>query len=251
MNNVKLFLPILGFILSACDDAKNQAPVQIFESTNVIRQETKASTPGVAVPSPNFEIIKIEEKTPDPAHELGSWDKTLAYPKLIGPYSETLKAQVNSEIERSANAFKCSGNGDQAFTATVTHATDKLFSFKYEAMHMCAKSPRPSSKQGAYTYNMQTGKLMDLDSEFMDPSTKNDFTAMATKRLNEGVAKEERETEMECPKPIDIGYFFVTSTGVAVAYRADDHYYSACTTEVEISKEALRRYLKPDSLLLN
>ena len=251
MKNTRLFLLALGLVLIACDDNKNRVPAKGVDNASLVGQESTNSAPQVAVPSQYFEMVEVDEKIPDPSYDLGYRDKTLAYPKLIGAFPENIKAQVNREVERSANAFKCSGTGDQSFTATVTHATDKLFSFKYEAMRMCAKSPRPSSTQGAYTYNMQTGKLVNLDSEFTDPSAKNAFTEMATKRLTEGVAKEERETEIECPKPIDIGYFFVTSAGVAVAYRAEDHYYSACTTEVEISKEALRRYLKPDSVLLN
>lgn len=250
MRLAKIFPLMVCFLLASCDDKKPDT-AKNPGSAVVAYQDAKNTKAGTNEKPKFYEMVNVQEKIKDASYDLGYRDKTLAYPKLVGNYPENVKSQVNLEIEKLANTFKCRGIGDQSFTASITGVSEKLLSFKFEAMRMCAKSPGPDSTEGAYTYNLTTGTLMDLNSEFMDESAKKIFTARLRKKLTEGITQKEQESKMECPKPIEINYFFVTDTGLVVGYRSDQHYYSACTTEAQIDKKELSQYIKPGSLLLH
>lgn len=110
--------------------------------------------------------------------------------------------------------------------------------------------PSPDSTAGALTFDLDTGAVINIKSAFIDPKAGGKFTSETVSKLRKKVIALEAENQMECPKVEQFSYYYKMKNSLVFVATPDSHSDSGCTANVEYPKSELKRYLKPNSLLL-
>ena len=201
-----------------------------------------------ASPDSVFTLVEVSEKVEDPASPFGYWEVTKSFPKLSD--SQSSAQAVNGAIEQIVSKYSCDSPGDEAFNSEVSYSSGELLSFHYEAMWMCQSMPSPDSTTGAATFDLKTGQLINIDSEFSSPDKKKAAYTLLREALDKKVSQIEQDNGMTCNNRSSLDGYYVTDSEIVFLHDASTHDESVCGTEVALKKSDAGKYLRGDSLLL-
>ena len=236
----KITYILLFAILTSCSDGASDAN----KPTNISTEQT-LSAPQNTISAVSYRMISTEDGEDDASLAQGYWQSLTSYPELNGQIKEPVKIKINEAIIKLSKEYSCETYGDYSFSSDVTFINSELFSMTYEIMWLCPKMASPDSTIGALNYNLLTGEVIHLESEFANASAHNDLLLMLSNKLSS-----QNKDNKDCPAKDKYSYFYKTKTSLFFVADVQQHSDSGCITEIEISKDEMTKYLKAESLLL-
>ncbi|MGH9258309.1 MAG: hypothetical protein ACRD08_00185 [Acidimicrobiales bacterium] len=173
----------------------------------------------------------------------------MRYPQIERGVAPEIRNAVNQTIAAHARKHACAGPGDQQFTAAVTRSDATVLSMKYEAMWMCPSMPAPQSNDGGLTFDLGTGRRVQLDEELADPARRDALDRRVVRDAMAAVSRKLGPGATECPEPVRTSEFYVTHSGVVFVGMFPAHVDAACAVEVSIPLGDLRSLLRSGSVL--
>lgn len=242
MNNYKLKIIVVLVVAFAA--------AAITKGNAYIKSKNTAVINGAEEAVPGYQQI-VEEKTiDDEMAPVGFWEVSLRYPKITGGFPASVITKVNKVITEHVSKYSCSDLGDHTFTSETKYFDKELLSMTYRAMWMCATMPAPENTSGALTFNLITGEPLLLSSEFIDDKASKEFFSILSAKIKSQTLAVQSQKEIDCPEITTHSYFYKTKNAITLVATAPFHRFSGCTTELEFGSNEMKRFFKPDSLLL-
>lgn len=185
----------------------------------------------------------LSTRLDDPASPRGYRETHIEYPVLDtqGPHSPL--NHINHHIAQMSQEVWCEqGKGDKHFKASVLFMNERLVSLLFSDTWMCASMPHREDREGAITYNRQTGQPLSL----VDEIKKNKYRALIAE-LNQRL--EQHWQDDDCPTEAQWEHFYAIEKGVVFLYSPSDYAASHCKREVKLDSHELEPYLKAHSIL--
>lgn len=189
----------------------------------------------------------ISRTVQDEMSPLGFWETHIEYPIFTNTSKSAALTEINNDISLMTEKYHCDNDkGEKQFTASITFLNDSVVSIQFADTWLCEGMPHPDGRLGAITYSIQTGKSITLMDELID-SKRKDFSQKLIAQINQ--ALKTKVDDDTCAQALNWSYFYLTKTGIAFVYTADDYSESHCTSEVQIYTEDMQQYLNKDSIL--
>ncbi len=217
----------------------------------VFTNVTQASSGGVVsssneklFPCVSYRMINLEKGGKDDS-PLGYWRFLVEYPEIYGEFKKIVKERINKKIADFSIKYRCDERGDYSFSAQVKYLDEKFLSMTYETMWMCPQQASPGSTSGAFLFDLVTGDAALLKSEFIDSEKRDDFYLAASDKINKKLT-----SGGECPVKDEFDYFYKVKGSLVFVAEMEHHSDSGCVTEIKYSLAKMKKYLKPNSILL-
>jgi len=205
--------------------------------------------PETAASTVELRYVETEQRTPSESAPGGSWVKSVRYPQIEGGVASEIQSAVNQAIAAHVAKYACDGPGDQQFTGVATRGDGTLLSVKYEAMWMCASMPAPQSKTGGLTFDLRTGRRVDLGEEVADASRRDALERRVVQGAKAAASRKLGRDAAYCPEPGRTSEFFLTDSAAVFVGMFPSHVDAACDVEVSIPLGELRPFLRSGSVL--
>lgn len=187
-----------------------------------------------------YQMKKVEKTVRNNKTESGDWSIYLQYPAITNPEKQKIVDTVNLKIESIVSQYSCGEIGERSFIADVVFLSSEIFSLTYEAMIMCPKMPRPDFEAGAITFELTTGKQIQLKEHI-----KKDKHTSLRKLISERAKLKIEERESSCPSIPEYNIVFPSEQGINFSYVSSYHGNVQCNYEITLGrKEASAFFIK-------
>ena len=210
---------------------------------------TAGNSQSNATESNELKVVTVDKKLDSPSSPVGYWEISLTYPQLKQTENKTFDS-VNKQITALVDKYSCHGSGDQTFTAESIYSNGHVLSFYYEAMWMCESMPSPDSTSGMVNYNLETGTLLSVNQDFIDPSSQKRFIDFANQLLKKKLKELPKDEVSGCPPFENAGNALITAQGIEMRGLTSAHGEADCPVSVLIPKTELGSFFKPNSVIL-